>query len=71
MDESQVVGVYEISEVRIEQWVLAALTMQRGMSLTTGRRRPVRGPVRSYPPTRSRRSLWLMLGISCLGLCLL
>lgn len=71
MDEIQAVGIYEVSEVRIEQWLLAALAMQRGMSLTTRRRRRARAPVRSTAPTRSRRSLWLMLGISCLGLALL
>jgi len=71
MDATQAIGTYEVSEVRIEQWLLATLTMQRGVSLTSRRRRRVRRSGRSVAPVRSRSSLWLMLGVSCLGLCLL
>lgn len=72
MQTAQAVGVYEISEVRIEDWVLAALRMQQGLALTSRRPRRMRrqaAPSRRRPPTRG--SLWVMLAASCLGLCLL
>lgn len=62
---------YEINEVRIEQWMLAALRMQQGLNLTSRRRRPERRPTRAASPSRTRGSLWLMLVISVLGFCLL
>jgi hypothetical protein len=71
VDESQAVEVLEVSEARVKQWVPAALTMQQGMSLTAGRRRRARGPIRSIAPAGSRRRRRLVLGIGCLGLWLL
>ena len=70
MDATQATDGYLISEVRIEQWVLAALQMQRGLSLRPRRRarRKARPAARS---AQSRSSLWLMLGACCLGLVLL
>ncbi len=61
---------YLVNEVRIEQWVLAALQMQHGMSLRPRRRARIKAPpaARSAP---ARGSLWLMLGACCLGLVLL
>jgi hypothetical protein len=70
MDAAQAADGYLISEVRIEQWVLAALQMQHGLSLRPRRRsrRKARPAARSMP---TRGSLWLMLGACCLGLVLL
>jgi hypothetical protein len=62
---------YEINEVRIEQWMLAALKLQQGLSLTARRRRPARRPSCAASTSRTRGSLWLMLGICVLGFCLL
>ena len=69
MDATQAAGGFEISEVRIEQWLLAALRLQRGLSLKP--RRPRRHALPAARPSKTRGSLWLMLGASCLGLCLL
>ncbi|MGE5338654.1 MAG: hypothetical protein ACM3PU_12555 [Gemmatimonadota bacterium] len=66
---------YELSEVRIEQWLLAALQMQRGLGLAEGRRRGARSPNKSRRTAAAgagaRGSLWVMLALSVFGLCVL
>lgn len=71
MQMARAVEVYEISEVRIEDWVLATLRMQQGLALTAQRPRRIAPRPRAGLRPKTRASLWLMLGASCLGLCLL
>ncbi len=62
---------YELCEVRVEDWILAALRMQHVLSLKPRRRR-LRRPVRPAARPRSARgSLWVMLAACCVGYCLL
>ncbi len=66
---------YEVSEVRIEQWLLAALQMQRGLGLAGRNGHRARASKRTTPRlvagARIRGSLWVMLAASIVGLCVL
>jgi hypothetical protein len=64
------IAAIELTAVRWEQWLGAALRMQQGQALLAGL--PRRRAVRRTPPRRSSRgSLWWMLAASVAGFWLL
>lgn len=62
---------FEVNEVAIEQWLLAAIRSQHAGMLLAQRGYRRRATARVEAPSKTRSSLWLLLAISCLGMFLL
>jgi hypothetical protein len=66
----QAMASMQIVEGRAEDWVAAAQRWGQGAAMTsTARRRDSK--TRPAPAVRTRKSLWAMLGVCCVGFCLL
>jgi hypothetical protein len=66
----QTMASMQIAEGRAEDWVAAAQRRHQSAAMTsTARRRDSK--LCPTPAVRTRKSLWAMLGVCCVGFCLL